>query len=196
MQRLLAASVARGMAAKRVASARELLERGARLRPLHHAEPHRIGAGHDFRAENESLGDAGAAQPRQPLRAAAAGQESEPRLRQAELRLARGDAQVAGQRQFHAAAERRSADFGEADEGRVLDALEQALHPPHQIEHGFEAFGSGEAGAHQRQIGTGAKYLLAAADMQHPDLRIGLGLIERGFEPADQFVVEGIDGRA
>ena len=73
-------------------------------------------AGHDHL---ERLLDADDA--RQALGAAGAGQEAELDLRQAELRGRHGDAVVAGQRHFEAAAERRAVDRGDDRLGAALD---------------------------------------------------------------------------
>ena len=58
-------------------------------RPLRDAEPRRLRAVDDFGAENEARGDRPAAQSRQPLRSAGAGNQSEARLGQADLGLER-----------------------------------------------------------------------------------------------------------
>ena len=106
-------------------------------------------------------------QPRQPLRAAGAGDQAELDLRQAELRRRHGDAVMADQRDLEAAAERRAVDGGDDRLRRVLDRalrLRQADAAERLAE--FGDVGAGDEGA-------------AAAD-QHDrlDRGIDLGLLD------------------
>ena len=66
-------------------------------------------------------------QPRQPLGAAAARQQADLDLRQTDGGAGRGDAVVAGQRQFEAAAERRAVDRGDDGLGAAFDQFASGL---------------------------------------------------------------------
>ena len=71
--------------------------------------------------------DALADQPRQPLRAAVAGNDAEVDLRLAEPRRVGRDAQRARHRQLAAAAEREAVDRGDHRLAHVLDQIEDVL---------------------------------------------------------------------
>ncbi|MFO1361824.1 MAG: hypothetical protein U1F45_05015 [Burkholderiales bacterium] len=167
----------------------------ARHGPLDDAEPGGLGAVDHLAAEDEAGRGAAAAQAGEPLRAPGAGQEAEGRLGQAELRFRGGDAQVARERELEPAAERRAAELGERDEGRALDAVEQALHAPHEGDHRLGACGRRERGSHQREIGAGAECLLAAAQVQDAHRRVVGRLRDERFQRADQLAVQGVDRR-
>src|SRR5438132_870850 len=80
-------------------------ETGARHGPLHEAQRVRRGTVDHLGAQDQPAREPRAAQAREPLRSAEPGDEPEPHLGQAQLRFPRGDAQIAAQRQFEAAAE-------------------------------------------------------------------------------------------
>ena len=113
------------------------------------------------------LGERRTAQPRQPLRAAGAGDQAEPRFRQPDFGFVGRDAQIAGQRQFEAAAHGRAADLGQHDLRQRLDAEIEPLDAGNIGVHAVRAVGHVHAPAHFLQIGAGAEYLLVGADVQH-----------------------------
>ena len=102
-------------AACRVVGALRQLD--TRRRPMHHAERGRGGAVENFRAENQPAGERRAAQPGETLGPAGAGDQAEAGFRQADFRFIGRDPQIAGERQFEAAAQRRAADLGQRNLG-------------------------------------------------------------------------------
>src|SRR5262249_50584043 len=83
-------------------------------------------AGHRA-GQNELKGAASADQPRQPLRAAAAGKQSQLDLALAELRVLHGDADGAGHRRLPAAAQRQPVDGRTDWLAEILNEMEHLL---------------------------------------------------------------------
>ena len=105
----------------------------------------------DVRRQNDARRHRRARDPGQPLRAAAARQQAEPRLGQAELGLVGGNAQIAAERQLVAAAHGRAADLGEAHLRQIGDALEQLLERPRDLRRRIHLVGRRKARARSRR---------------------------------------------
>src|SRR5262249_31196380 len=102
-------------------------EISARDRPLHHAQFARGFSVDGFGREDDGGGARRPGEPGEALRSPAARQQPKGRLRQSQLRLLRGNAQVTSERQLVTTAHCRAADFGERDLRQVADALKQLL---------------------------------------------------------------------
>ena len=101
--------------------------------PRHHlvgqADAQRLVGLHLAAGDHQLLGPAGADGARQPLRAAAAGDDAEQDLGLAEHGSLAGDAVVARQRQLAAAAERVAADRGDHEPRDRRDRIERRVEP-------------------------------------------------------------------
>ena len=142
-------------------------EFGAWKSPLHQAELFGARAVDHFGAQDQPAGEAGADQPRQPLGAAGAGDQAEADFRQAELGFVGRDAQVAGEREFEAAAERGAADLGDGHLRQGFDLGIDALDRGDVSIGPLGPVGGLEAGLHFLQVGAGAEHFLVGAQQQH-----------------------------
>ena len=127
--RLICATASGACAASWLASASAVVEqlarparRGSRARSAR-ASSAEIGSPTRF----SSSAFAGADEPRQPLRAAEAGDDPELDLGLAEARRGGGDAQVARHRQLAAAAEREAVDGRDRDDRAALEGAQQLV---------------------------------------------------------------------
>ena len=125
-------------------------------------------------------------QPRQALGAAGRGQQPEPGLGQSQPRLMGRHAQVAGQGQFEAAAQRGAADLRQRHRRRRLQPRREPLQAPDQREHPFQPGGRGDALRHQGQVGAGAEHAVRAAQVDHRHAAVGAGRVDRAFHRLDQ----------
>ena len=129
-----------------------------------HADRQRL-LGPDHPAgEDEVLGPGAADQAGEALGAAAAGDEPERDLGQADLGAGVDDAEVAGQRELEPAAERVAGDGGHRGDGQGGEVVEGALQVAGQPQH----VGDAEAG-HLLDVGARGEGLLAADDDERAD---------------------------
>ena len=105
-------------------------------------------------AEDEVLGARRTDQPRQPLRAAGAGDDAEQDLGLAELRALARDAEVGAQRELAPAAERVAGDGGDDRLRDARDRGERGLQPDRVVDH----VGVRPAGE-LLHVGTGGEHL-------------------------------------
>ena len=119
--------------------------------------------------EHDLLGDAGADQTRQALRAAGPRQQTQLDFRLSHLRIRRHDAHVARHAHFHAAAQRQAVDGCQRRLAQALDGAQAGMQPTGQL-----------LGPARRQqagkfldVKAGAEGPLAVAgDDGHPHLRV------------------------
>jgi enoyl-CoA hydratase/carnithine racemase len=156
-------------------------------RTIDAAEALRIGGVDRASRQDQVHGDRAAHQPRQPLRAARAGDDAEPDLGLAELRGLRGEDQVAHHRPFAPAAQREAVDRGDdgqAGAGQLLPGR------------GDEVLAIGLAerlGGHLLDVRASGERLLARAGQDEAaQPRVGVKRPERGLEFARHLKVEGV----
>ena len=199
MQRLLAASAAFGHRGERAASARVHAASSSRGR-AHCTRPSCCACAPsiDLGAEDQALGHARAAQPRQPLRAAGAGQQAQRRLRagpagpRAPRRAGRRPAPVRARRRAPRRRSRPASTSGAASRRAYSRCMPRTT----------SVIASGplrrrEAGCDQRQVGAGAERRAdrcagAAPRRRRRRSRCSSTASQRG----DQRVVERVDRRA
>ena len=121
---------------------------------------------------------------RQALRAAGAGQDAELHLGQAELRLRRGDAVVAGERELEAAAEREAADRGDQ---RLLHRVLLVVD--------LGQIGLQARGVELADVGAAGKGLAGADDHDRLHRRIGVGRLQVLQDAGAQRVAEAVHRR-
>ena len=83
--------------------------------------------------EHDLLGDAGADQTRQTLRAPGARQQTQLDFRLTHLRVGRHDAHVASHAHFHAAAQRQAVDGSNRRLAQIFDGAQAGMQAPGQL---------------------------------------------------------------
>ena len=106
---------------------RGLVDLGVRHDLVGEPDRQRLGGGHLPAGEDQVLRLRRADQPRQPLRAARAGDDAEQDLRLADLRALAEHPEVGAQREFEPAAERVAGDGRDDRLGDVRDDVERGL---------------------------------------------------------------------
>ena len=94
---------------------------------IHQPDAVRFLRGNHFAGKKNLHGESRADQPRQPLRAAVAGNESELHFGLAELCVLAGQAHGAGHGDLASAAQREAVDAGDHRLAQVLDQIERGL---------------------------------------------------------------------